>query len=141
MHHTSPVCFDRAERSAQLGRDLFVEQSSNHQVEDFELPWSEGCNPRANLSYLLPLPPTVNGSRDRLSYGMQQGVILKRLRQKVDCASFHGLNPHRDVAVPGYKYDLFHPAPFCQLSLKREPIKARQSDVEHQARGANIRCV
>jgi hypothetical protein len=123
------VCFDRTERSAQLKGYLFVKQSGYHQAEDFELPRRECRNPRADLSHVVALPATICGSRDRLSYGIQQGMILKWLRQKVDCAPFHCLNPHGDVAISGDEYDLLDSAPFRQLSLKRQPIKARQSDI------------
>jgi hypothetical protein len=74
---------------------------------------------------------TVNGSCDRLSYRIQQGLVLKRLMQEVDSAPFHRLNTHRDVAVPGHKYYLLDPAGFRQVPLECETIEPGQKHIKN----------
>src|ERR1700749_3642361 len=66
--------------------------------------------------------------------GVDQILIAERFRQKLNCASFHRLNRHWNVAIPGDENDGDLNSQCVQLALKIGTALARQSHVQDETR-------
>ena len=62
-------------------------------------------------------------------------LIAYWLREELDCATFHGLHRHRNIAVPCVKDDWEFSACRCELTLEFKTALPRQSHVQYQAAG------
>ncbi len=71
--------------------------------------------------------------RQRLANGAEQDLVVEGLGEELDGARLHGLNRHRDVAMPGDEDDRHVEPVCCELLLEVEPVLTREADVEHQA--------
>src|SRR5262249_30052546 len=80
--------------------------------------------------FIFP-PRTITGKAEL--NGVEQVLIAERLGQKLNGASLHRLDRHRDVAVPCDEDDREFPVCRGELTLQIEAALPRQSDIEYQA--------
>ena len=69
---------------------------------------------------------------DSTANGVQQHIVLERLRQEFDGSRLHRPHAHRHVAVSGDEDDR-HVGPLCELLLQLETAQPGQRHIEHQA--------
>ena len=69
---------------------------------------------------------------DGAANGVQQHIVLERLRQELDRSRLHRLHAHRHVTVAGDEDDR-HVGPLGELLLQLETVESWQRHVEHQA--------
>src|ERR1700752_1802758 len=122
----------------KLHGNLFVESPDDDQLHHGTLAWRKRLNPLsqfANFHLLLPgraiaLNPLLNS--------IEQVLIAKRLRQKLDGPRFHGLDRHWNITMAGDKDDRHVNASFHKLSLKMKSTQPRKPHVQNETPG-NIR--
>src|SRR5882672_4214085 len=119
--------------SPNLGGDLFVEETGNHQRQQFSLTRGQrfkAFSQRCNFRLLLTCGTVAfQGDLNRI----QQILIAEWFRQELDGPRFHCPHRHRDIAVGGDKYDWNANISCGQLALEIKPADARQSDIEDEA--------
>src|SRR5207245_10546334 len=70
---------------------------------------------------------------DRAADGVEEVLLAERLRQELHGAGLHGLDGHRDVAMPGEKDDWQCRVRLGQLALQVQTAQTWQAHVEHEA--------
>jgi hypothetical protein len=76
-----------------------------------------------------PLLVSADGSYCRI----QHILIAKRLEEEIDCASLHGLNRHRYVAISCHHNDRQANAHLSELSLEFQAVHVWEPDVNNNA--------
>ena len=67
--------------------------------------------------------PELNGmDLQSVLDAFKQLVTSKRLPKKIDCAGFHRLRAHRDIAMAGNKYKLFLAPALNQIFLEIDSV-------------------
>jgi hypothetical protein len=82
-----------------------------------------------NRLFRPPSDVAFNGGLDCI----EQALVAKRLRKKIDRAGLDRLDRHWNVGVSGDKYDWLRFAAGVQMPLEIEATQARQAHVQHQA--------
>src|SRR5215831_8256196 len=96
---------DRLLSRAEVGGDLFFEQSSHDEMHYLPLAWGEGGRPLAQLSDVCTLLAGCPVPRQRVLDGVQEHLVPEGLGQKLYSSRFHGLYRHGNVAMAGDEDD------------------------------------
>jgi hypothetical protein len=131
---------DRAKGDAEFRADLLVDQSGNHQQEDFEFTWLEvrqsACDfPTSRLRCWQAMADRVSACATAES----SSSSLNGFDKKIDCRAFHHTNSHWYISVPGDEGDFFGSTILRELALEGQAIESWQVHVEQKARRAGIR--
>jgi hypothetical protein len=70
---------------------------------------------------------------ERNSDSIQKFLLTYRLGKEFNCASFHGLDRHWNIAVTGNENDWNIDVHSGELGLEVEPAQSWQSNVQYQA--------
>src|SRR5205823_3259623 len=133
LQHDLPALFlDRGFRGAELAGDLLVEEAGDDSGHHVPFARGQGVVPATKLGELLPLRSGDAITVDRVSNGVEEILLAKRLRQKLDRTGFHGPNGHGDVAVTSEKDDGQRRVRFGELPLKLEAAQPREAHVEDE---------
>src|SRR4051794_10522342 len=116
-----------------LGGDLLVHQASYDEPHNFSFARCERVVRTTERRHRLFGGETLTVARQRFGDGIQHLLVAKRLRKKIDCPRFHGLDCHRNVTMPGHEYDRHAHTSLRYLLLQGKAIFAAQPDIENQA--------
>ena len=116
---------------SQLAGDLLVEQTRDNSGQHVTLARRQGGVSAAKLGELVPFLAGLAVTLDSAANGVEQVLLAKRLRQKLNRARLHCSNRHGDVAVAGEENDRQGRICVGKLSLEIQPAQPRQADVEH----------
>src|ERR1700754_4756285 len=82
-----------------------------------------------NRLFRPPSDVALDGGLDCI----EQALVAKRLRKKIDRTGLDRLDGHWNVGVSGNKYDWLRFATGIQVPLEIEATQSRQAHVQHQA--------
>ena len=134
FHNAMPVNLDRVFAEPQLGGGLLIEPAGDDAGHDLALPRRELRHPAAYFAHFGPSHPGGGIALQRLPDGVQQILVTEGFGQKVDCALFHGLDGHRDIAMRRNEDYGDLPLRADQLALQVKPTQAGHAYVQDQAR-------
>src|SRR2546425_1272829 len=133
LHHVPTLFLDGGFAGSQLPGDLLVEQTGDGGGHHVPLARSQRVIPATKLGELQPLRARHAIARDRVANGIEQVLLPKRLREKLDCTGLHGSNRHGNVAVPGEEDDRQRRVGVGKRLLQVEAAQSREADVEQEA--------
>src|SRR5579863_1473263 len=117
---------------ADFGGNMFVEHARDYQGHNLPLTCGQCVVALVQIIGLGLLLSCLAVSLQSLLNRVQQILIPKGLRQKLDRARFKSFHRHWNVAVRGDKDDRDFNADFRQLSLKIESTHLGQSYIQNQ---------
>src|SRR5258708_23904468 len=118
---------------SQLPGDLLVEQTGDGGAHHVPLARSQQVIPATKLGELQPLRACHAITIDRVANGVEQVLLAKRLREKLDRTGFHGPDGHGNVAVPGQEDDRQRRVRVGEFLLKVKAAQTREADIKHEA--------
>src|SRR5207244_13514412 len=133
LHHMPTLFLDGGFAGSQLPGDLLVEQTGDGGGHHVPLATGQRLIPATKLGKLQPLRACHAITIDRVADGVEQVLLAKRLREKLDCAGLHGPDRHGDITVPGEEDDRQRRVRVGKLLLQVEAAQSREADVEHEA--------
>src|SRR6267143_508356 len=133
LHHVPTLFLDGGFAGSQLPGDLLVEQTGDGGGHHVSLARSQQVIPATKLGELQPLRACHAITIDRVANGVEQVLLAKRLREKLDGAGLHGPDRHGNVAVSGEEDDRQRRVRVGKLLLQVEAAQSREADVEHEA--------
>src|SRR5437879_13057490 len=133
LHHVPTLFLDGGFAGSQLPGGLLVQQTGDGGAHHVPLARGQQVIPATKLGELQPLRARHAITIDRLADGIEEVLLAKRLREKLDRAGFPGPDRHGDITVPGEKDDRQRRVRVGEFLLKVEAAQPRQADVEHEA--------
>src|SRR2546425_3982731 len=133
LHHVPTLFLDGGFAGSQLPGDLLVEQTGDGGGHHVPLATGQRVIPATKLGELQPLRARHATAVDRVANGIEQVLLPKRLREKLDCTGLHGSNRHGNVAVPGEEDDRQRRVGVGKRLLQVEAAHSREADVEQEA--------
>src|SRR5215470_5255592 len=133
LHDPTAMDLDGFLGRTQLGRDLLVEHSRCHELEDLPLTRGETCEAADEIIALALLRTYLRIPEDRLLHGCDELRALYGLGQKAHRAGLHRPHRRRDVALSGDEDDRPIAATLEQRALQLEPAHSRHAHVGDEA--------
>src|SRR5262245_6313254 len=127
---------DRHFTNAEVERDLLVDASARHFMQNLALAWRQ--RPKAFDVALddYGLRPPRGIYRNACNHSAKQRLIPHWLGEKVHGAGLHRLDGHRNVGVAGQEDDWLEIAFLGQMMLQIKTARSWHANIKDNATGA-----
>jgi hypothetical protein len=113
----------------ELRRDLFVQQTGHDECHDLTLALRQRFVPPPQLGQTCPLTSCGAVTINRLLNSVEELLVTKRFREKVDRAGLQRLHRHWNVPMSADEHDVHWWIGLGKLVLKVEATQSRESHV------------